>query len=59
MLYADQGRHEADHPTAEIPSGGTNSANFGGAVGTVSNAGAYMLSPSPYGTFDRGGNVWE
>jgi formylglycine-generating enzyme required for sulfatase activity len=47
-------------PTAEPPPGGTNSANyFGSGVDTVTNVGAYFDSPSPYGTFDQGGNVWE
>jgi MYXO-CTERM domain-containing protein len=25
----------------------------------LTNAGAYGLSDSPYGTYDQGGNVWE
>jgi formylglycine-generating enzyme required for sulfatase activity len=25
----------------------------------LTDVGAYLLSPSPYGTFDQGGNVWE
>jgi formylglycine-generating enzyme required for sulfatase activity len=25
----------------------------------MTDAGAYSLSASPYGTFDQGGNVWE
>ncbi len=27
--------------------------------GSLTNAGAYGLSDSPYGTYDQGGNVWE
>jgi formylglycine-generating enzyme required for sulfatase activity len=46
-------------PTAEPPAGGLNSANYDFAVGTVTDVGAYVLSASPYGTFDQGGNVWE
>jgi sulfatase modifying factor 1 len=34
-------------------------ANCGGAVGNVTDVGAYPASPSRYGTFDQGGNVWE
>jgi len=36
-----------------------NSANCGNVVGTVTNVGAYTGSPSPYGTFDQGGNVYQ
>jgi len=46
-------------PTAETPLGGSNSANYAWAVGNLTDAGAYMSSDSPYGTFDQGGNVWE
>ncbi len=36
-------------------------ANFAGSVGTgnVTAVGSYAGAPSPYGTFDQGGNVWE
>ncbi len=36
-----------------------NSANCNLAVYALTNAGAYGLSDSPYGTYDQGGNVWE
>lgn len=36
-----------------------NSANCYGAGSVLTNAGAYGLSESPYGTYDQGGNVWE
>jgi formylglycine-generating enzyme required for sulfatase activity len=36
-----------------------NSANCNLAVYALTDAGAYGLSASPYGTFDQGGNVWE
>ncbi len=36
-----------------------NSANCGGAGSVLTDAGAYGLSDSPYGTYDQGGNVWE
>jgi formylglycine-generating enzyme len=36
-----------------------NSANCSGAGSVLTNAGAYTLSDSPYGTYDQGGNVWE
>ncbi len=37
----------------------SNTANCGGAVGAVSDVGAYTASPSPAGTFDQGGNDFE
>ena len=46
-------------PTAAIPPGGSNSANFGSVVNDVTDVGAYTQSPGPYGTFDQGGNVME
>lgn len=46
-------------PTAEAPAGGANSANYDLVVFDVTDAGAYVDSNSPYGTFDQGGNVWE
>lgn len=36
-----------------------NSANYAGAVGTLTDFGAYALASSFYGTFDQNGNVWE
>ena len=46
-------------PTATAPPGGSNSANFSFVVNGLTDAGAYLNSTSPYGTFDQGGNVWE
>jgi formylglycine-generating enzyme required for sulfatase activity len=46
-------------PTAEAPPGGTNSANFNGAGGGLTDVGAYVSSHSAYGTFDQDGNVIE
>ena len=36
-----------------------NSANCDNALGALTDAGAYGLSNSPYGTYDQGGNVFE
>jgi formylglycine-generating enzyme required for sulfatase activity len=36
-----------------------NSANCDGAINVLTDAGAYGLSDSPYGTYDQGGNVFE
>lgn len=49
-----------DTVVPEAPPGATShSANCNGAVGDLSEVGAYTSSPSPYGTFDQGGNVSE
>jgi len=56
-----------DYPTGTntqtacvAPAGDTgNSANCGSAVGTLTDVGAYLLSSSPNGTYDQGGNVYE
>ncbi len=37
----------------------THSANCQSAVGNTTDVGAYTTSPSDYGTFDQGGNVYE
>ena len=37
----------------------TADANYANSVGTTTNVGAYSGDPSPYGTFDQGGNVRE
>ena len=57
--YFDYPTSSDTAPTAEPPPGGTNSANIASTVGNVTDAGAYVSSTSPYGTFDQGGNVWE
>ncbi len=46
-------------PTGEPPPGGTNSANYDLRVGDFTSVGSYVFSPSPYGTFDQGGNAAE
>lgn len=46
-------------PTAVVPPGGMNSANYGGVVGGTTDVGAYPRSRSPWGTLDQGGNVYE
>jgi formylglycine-generating enzyme required for sulfatase activity len=37
----------------------TGSPSFSAAQNYLTDAGAYALSVSPYGTYDQGGNVWE
>jgi len=57
--YFDYPTSSDTAPTAEAPLGSSNSANFSSVVGGLTDAGAYVNSTSPYGTFDQGGNVWE
>jgi formylglycine-generating enzyme required for sulfatase activity len=57
--YFDYPTATSTAPTAEAPAGGGNSANYGFAVGDLTNVGAYAFSNSPYGTFDQAGNVFE
>jgi formylglycine-generating enzyme required for sulfatase activity len=45
--------------TCAAPDAAANTANCDGAVGDLTDAGSYTGSPSPYGTFDQGGNVRE
>ena len=45
--------------TCAAPSATPNTANCGNAEGDVTIKGGYTVAPSPYGTFDQGGNLWE
>ena len=63
-VYYDYPTGSDTAPTAQLPPGTdmTNgSANYGYAVGYLTDVGAYKAKPSdsPYGTFDQGGNVFE
>ncbi len=52
----------SDEVIAELPPGGTNSANFDSLNiddGGTTDVGAYVNSKSYYGTFDQTGNTWE
>lgn len=46
-------------PTAAAPTELPNHANLSFAVGHAVAVGSYPGSPSPYGTFDQNGNVWD
>jgi formylglycine-generating enzyme required for sulfatase activity len=55
-----------DYPTGTdtqivcaAPGTTANTANCDFAVGNLTIVGSYTASPSPYGTFDQGGNSWE
>jgi len=41
------------------PTGTVNHANCNNQVLDLTNVGGYTGSPSPWGTFDQGGNIWE
>jgi formylglycine-generating enzyme required for sulfatase activity len=61
--YWDFATQSDTAPVAELAPGGTNSANYDKVAfpsyGTTTNVGAYIDSPSAYGTFDQSGNVIE
>lgn len=46
-------------PIASGPTATPNSANYDGAVGNLTDVGAYSGTTSPYGAFDMGGNVYQ
>jgi len=46
-------------PACGLPGSEPNTANCYHALGDVAEVGSYRASPSPSGTFDQGGNVWE
>jgi formylglycine-generating enzyme required for sulfatase activity len=45
--------------TCALPGATPNTANCGSQVWDLTDVGRYTGSPSPNGTFDQGGNVWE
>jgi len=45
--------------TCTYPTAAANTANCAAAVRDLTDVGSYPGSPSPYGTFDQGGNVYE
>jgi formylglycine-generating enzyme required for sulfatase activity len=45
--------------TCALPGATANTGNCGMAVGDFTDVGSYTGAPSPYGTLDQGGNVWE
>lgn len=49
----------APQPTCAAPGPTPGAANCDAAVGGPTGVGSYPGSPSPYGTHDQGGNVWE
>ena len=67
--YFDYATGSNSQPTCTLPGTAPNTANCNHAVllpagvppdvGNPTNVGSYTGSPSPYGTFDQVGNVWE
>ena len=48
-----------DTNAANYTPGGWPDPDYELAIGHVTDVGAFASSPSPYGTFDQSGNVWE
>ncbi len=48
-----------DSNAANYTPGGWPNPDYNLAIGHVTDVGAFASSPSPYGTFDQSGNVWE
>lgn len=61
--YWDYPTASDTQPTAEVPPGGTNSANYNNVrpdgTNKLTDVGSYIGSDSGYGTFDQGGNLYE
>jgi formylglycine-generating enzyme required for sulfatase activity len=64
--YDSQSTSYFDYPagsdtqtTCAVPGPTPNTANCDLVVFELTDVGSYPGSPSPYGTFDQGGNVWE
>jgi formylglycine-generating enzyme required for sulfatase activity len=58
-VYFDYPAGTSTETGCVVPSATANTANCWGAVGDFTAVGSYTGSPSPYGTFDQGGNAWE
>ena len=59
MGYYDYPAGSDTIPTCDMEGEATNTANCDLAVGYLVDVGSYTGAPSPYGTFDQGGNVQE
>jgi cysteine-rich repeat protein len=57
--YYDYPAGSNTQTTCALPGETANTANCDYVVYDVTPAGSYAASPSPHGTFDQGGNVWE
>jgi formylglycine-generating enzyme required for sulfatase activity len=56
--YFDYPAGSNTQTTCSAPTATASRANCS-TGGSIENVGSYTGSPSPYGTFDQGGNVWE
>ena len=56
--YWDHATRSDAPPKPELPPGGVNSANCM-TVERMTDVGAYVHAPGPFGTFDQVGSVWE
>jgi formylglycine-generating enzyme required for sulfatase activity len=57
-VYYDYPAGTDAQTVCSAPTATANRANCASAS-SIANVGSYTGSPSPYGTFDQGGNVWE
>jgi sulfatase modifying factor 1 len=57
--YYDYATSSNTAPTASAPTATPNSANYDGAVGNLTDIGAYTGTTSPYGAYDMDGDIEE
>jgi formylglycine-generating enzyme required for sulfatase activity len=58
-IYFDYPGGSNTQMACNTPTATPNSANCDQYVQNLTSVGSYTESPSPYGTYDQGGNVWE
>lgn len=58
-LYFDYATSSNSVPATDPPPGLPNTANYDHVTGRFTDVGAFVNSPSPFGTFDQGGNAEE
>jgi sulfatase modifying factor 1 len=59
LAYFDYPSGSNTPTICEVPTATPNRANCFIVYGSFADVGSYSGSPSPYGTFDQGGNAWE
>jgi len=58
-IYYDYPAASNSQTTCALPGATANTANCDSVEGDLTDVGSYTGSPSPNGTFDQGGNLWE
>jgi len=59
MTYYDYPAGSDTQTTCTVPGAATNAGNCDDVVADLTDVGSYTGSPSPNGTFDQGGNIFE